>query len=106
MEFSAERGSVSVASLDAIRGAVAGTIRFRLKVESPRHSRRKGRSRIPITSSVNSPAGNDYGSPSVDCHYRLRSWTARLVRVHRLAFAAAKAGAVRAGVPDTGDDRD
>jgi hypothetical protein len=44
---------------------------------------------------VNSPAGNAYGSTSMDCHYALRPWVDRVVRLYRDAFAAARADRCR-----------
>ena len=104
MAFCAERGSGFAVLAVAIRGAAAARIQFRLKVGGafvPRQSRRKGRSHIPITWFVNSPAGNDYGSPSLGRHYRLRHRPDRLVRLHGVAFTATAAGADRR-IPDAG----
>ena len=107
MEFCAERGWASAASGVVIRGAGEEMIRFHQKVGGalvPRPSRRPfdrlrtgaGRSHIQIISSVNSPAGNGYGSTSMDCHYPLRPRADRVVRLHRDAFAAARADRCRA----------
>jgi len=98
MEFCAERGWASAASGVVIRGAGEGMIRFHQKVGGalvPRPSRRKGRSHIQIISSVNSPAGNGYGSTSMDCHFALRHRADRVVRLYRDPFAAANAGCRR-----------
>jgi len=109
MEFCAGRGSAFVASAVAIRGAAAELTRcHRVLVGTPRCGVPKlfwigihyiGRRSAPSLPSVNSPAGNDYGSPSVDCHYCMRHRADRLVRLHGDALAAAAAGADR-GIAD------
>jgi hypothetical protein len=45
---------------------------------------------------VNSPAGNAYGSTSMDCHYPLRPRVNWVVRVYRDASAAAGTDGVSA----------
>ena len=88
MECCAEPGSGFVAWPGVIRGGRAGMIQFRRGVLDA----------VTLTQlqlSVNSPAGNDYGSPSLDCHYRMRARTHRLVRLHSDASAAAAPGANR-----------
>ena len=83
MEFCAERGLVCAGWGDVTRGADEDTTRCRPNV---------GRgSRSQTTSSVNSPAGNVYGSTSMDCHYALCLRAHRVVRLYRVAFAAAGA---------------
>ena len=75
-------------------------IRFHQKVGgalAPRPSRRPfdrlrtgaGRSHIQIISSVNSPAGNGYGSTSMDCRHPLRNCVRRVASLQRETHAAA-----------------
>ena len=85
MELCAERGWAFVASAVAIRGAAAAMIQFRRVTLN-------ANTRTPPRLFVNSPAGNDYGSPSLGRHYRLRYWADRLVRLHHDASPAAAAG--------------
>jgi len=88
MEFCAAPGSAFVAWADAIRGEAAGPTQFRP---------------IQIILFVNSPAGNDYGSPSMDCHNRLRHRADLVVRLHRFAFTSTSAGA-GGRISHAGDD--
>ena len=94
MELCAERGWAFVASAVAIRGAAAAMIQFRRVTLN-------ANTRTLLRLFVNSPAGNDYGSPSLGRHYHLRYRVDRLVRLHGDAFAAAAAAASKC-VPDAG----
>src|SRR5205085_8148187 len=117
-EFCAAPGSAFVAWADAIRGEAAVPTQFRQErmtcflVGTPRCGVRVpfwmcihhiGRRSAPSLPSVNSPAGNDYGSPSMDCHNRLRHRVDLVVRLHRFAFASTSAGA-GGRVSHAGDD--
>src|SRR5687767_3881134 len=83
MASCAEPGSVSAGSAVAIPGVGEGMIQCRPGILIP-SKRLTERPQL----SVNSPAGNAYGSPSMDCRFALHPWDDRMVRLHGIATAA------------------
>ena len=73
-----------------IRGADEGMIRFRRGTIMANRPPARLRQLF-----VNSPAGNAYGSTSMDCHYALRPRVDWVVRLYGDAFAAAHADRCR-----------
>ena len=79
----AEPGLVSVGCVVAIPGVGEGLIQCHAGILIPSKPL-MGRPQL----SVNSPAGNVYGSPSMDCRFALHPRDDRMVRLHGVAHAA------------------
>src|SRR5688572_14820039 len=83
MASCAEPGWASAGCAAVIRGVGDGSIRCRPGILIP-SKRLTERPQL----AVNSPAGNAYGSPSMDCRFALHPWDDRMVRLHGIAIAA------------------